>query len=53
MPKNAERKILAEFVGYGSTCDASHITAPAPEGEGAQRAIRQALVSANLSPKPN
>ena len=44
-------KIIAELVGYGSTCDANHITAPAPEGEGAQRAMRQALESANLSPK--
>jgi 3-oxoacyl-[acyl-carrier-protein] synthase II len=43
-------KIIAELVGYGSTCDANHITAPAPEGEGAQRAMRQALLSANLEP---
>jgi len=44
-------KILCELVGYGSTCDANHITAPAPEGEGAQRAMRQALASAALAPK--
>jgi 3-oxoacyl-[acyl-carrier-protein] synthase II len=42
--------IIAELVGYGSSCDASHITAPAESGEGAQRAMRQALNSANLAP---
>ncbi|MCT7443474.1 beta-ketoacyl-[acyl-carrier-protein] synthase II, partial [Escherichia coli] len=33
-------KIYAEMVGYGATCDAYHITSPAPGGEGASRAIR-------------
>jgi len=42
--------IIAEVIGYGSTCDANHITAPAPEGEGAQRAMLQALACANISP---
>ncbi len=36
-------KILAEIVGYGTTCDAFHITAPEPTGDGATRAIRLAL----------
>lgn len=43
--------IIAEVVGYGSTCDANHITAPAENGEGAQRAMLQALNTAKLSPK--
>lgn len=43
--------ILAEVVGYGSTADAYHMTSPAPEGEGAQRAMRMALKNAALSPE--
>lgn len=44
-------KIIAEVIGYGSTCDANHITAPAENGEGAQRAMRQALDSAGIKPE--
>lgn len=36
-------KVYAELVGYGATDDAHHVTQPAPEGEGAQRAMREAL----------
>jgi 3-oxoacyl-[acyl-carrier-protein] synthase II len=43
-------KILAEMVGYGSTADAYHITAPSPGGEGAARAMQLALESASLAP---
>lgn len=40
--------IYAELVGYGATADAYHLTQPAPNGEGAQRAMRLALQDAKL-----
>jgi len=42
--------IRAELVGYGATADAYHITSPAPDGNGAIRAMRQALTQAGLEP---
>jgi 3-oxoacyl-[acyl-carrier-protein] synthase II len=42
--------ILAELAGYGATTDAYHLTAPYPEGLGAQRAMRLALADAGVRP---
>ncbi|MCI9070541.1 beta-ketoacyl-ACP synthase II [Clostridium sp.] len=43
-------KIYAEIVGYGSTCDAYHITSPCLDGDGAYRAMRDALIDADITP---
>ena len=43
-------QILAEVCGYGATGDASHITLPAPGGEGGARAARRAIEKAGMQP---
>ncbi len=43
-------RIYCELVGYGNTADANHLTAPAPDGEGAARCMKMALRNARLNP---
>jgi len=45
-----EAPIYAEVVGYGSTADAFHLTAPQPDGDGMARAMEEALRDAGLAP---
>jgi len=44
-------KIHGEFIGYGCSADAHHLTAPAPGGEGAARSMQMALDCAGISPR--
>lgn len=45
---NRGAKIYAEICGYGTTCDAYHITRPSPDADGGARAIRQAVSESGI-----
>lgn len=45
-----QTKIYGEIIGYGATADAYHVTAPAPGGKGAIRAMRRAIQDAGIDP---
>jgi 3-oxoacyl-[acyl-carrier-protein] synthase II len=49
--RNRGAGILGEIVGYGMSADAYHMTAPAPDGDGALRSMRAALRSARIAPE--
>lgn len=44
-------KIYGEVVGYGASCDAYHITSPDPDGDGAARAMLEAMDEGGITPK--
>ncbi len=46
--KNRNAQIYAEVIGYGTTCDAHHITAPSPGGIGGSKAIAEALQDGSI-----
>ena len=51
--EHAQRRgatILGEIIGYGLSADAHHMTQPAPQGEGAQRAMRDCLTDGHIDP---
>ncbi len=48
--KLRKANIIAEVIGYGTSSDAYHLTAPEPNAEGLVLSIKQALIDANLRP---
>ncbi|MEY8445996.1 beta-ketoacyl-ACP synthase II [Enterococcus ratti] len=44
-------KIYGEIVGYGANCDAYHMTAPTPDGTGASKAMKLAMIEAKVKPE--
>jgi 3-oxoacyl-[acyl-carrier-protein] synthase II len=51
MAKKRGAKIYCELIGYGATADAFHLSQPAPEAEGAQRAMKAAIKDSRLAPE--
>ncbi|MBI3940226.1 MAG: beta-ketoacyl-ACP synthase II [Acidobacteria bacterium] len=49
--RRRDARILAEFVGYGMSADAYHITTPSEDGDGATRVMRNTLRDAGVSPE--
>ncbi len=47
--KARNAKIYGEVIGYGASCDAHHITAPLPEGQGGAKAMVNAIKDANIN----
>jgi 3-oxoacyl-[acyl-carrier-protein] synthase II len=48
--RRRDAHIYAELIGYGATCDAHHMTQPAPEGAGAAECMMLALTDAGIDP---
>jgi len=49
--KNRNAHIYAELIGYGTTCDAHHITSPSPGGLGGSKAMKEALIDGKINPE--
>ncbi|ABX09665.1 beta-ketoacyl-ACP synthase II [Prochlorococcus marinus] len=48
--KKRDATIYAEVIGYGTTCDAHHITSPSPGGVGGAKAMQEALLDGHINP---